>query len=89
MVEAAPASPFEVAEPNLLFEFLIIAFDAPAQFGGTDELMERDVRSKRSQPIFRRCLFALRPLDQQPLLWSALSKPVISMRRTNAHAGKA
>ena len=47
MVEAAPASPFEVAEPNLLFEFLIIAFDAPAQFGGTDELMERDVRRKR------------------------------------------
>ena len=37
MVEAAPASPFEVAEPSLLFEFLIIAFDAPAQFGGTAE----------------------------------------------------
>ena len=47
MVEAAPASPFEVAEPNLLFEFLIIAFDTAAQFGGTDKLMERDVRRKR------------------------------------------
>jgi hypothetical protein len=32
MVEAAPASPFEVAEPNLLFEFLIIAFDTPVRW---------------------------------------------------------
>jgi hypothetical protein len=47
MVEAAPSSPFEVAEPNLLFEFLVVTFDAPAQFGGVDELMERDVRRKR------------------------------------------
>jgi hypothetical protein len=36
-----------VAEPNLLFEFLVVTFDAPAQFGGVDELMERDVRRKR------------------------------------------
>jgi hypothetical protein len=38
---------FEVAEPNLLFEFLVVTFDAPAQFGGVDELMERDGRRKR------------------------------------------
>ena len=37
---------------QLLFEFLIIAFDAPAQFGGTDELMERDVRRKRCSQAF-------------------------------------
>jgi hypothetical protein len=27
MVEAAPASPFEVAEPNLLLEFVVIALN--------------------------------------------------------------
>src|SRR6202142_4626140 len=33
VVEATPTSPFEMPEPNLLFEILIIALDAPAQLG--------------------------------------------------------
>ena len=37
MVEAAPAAPFEVAQPDLLFELLIVALDAPAQFGEIDQ----------------------------------------------------
>ena len=44
MVEAAPSAPLEVAEPDLLLELLVVTFDAPAQFGGVDELTERDVR---------------------------------------------
>jgi hypothetical protein len=64
MVEAAPASPFEVAEANLLFEFLVIALNAPTQLSGVDELTERNVRRKCCEPIFGRDLFALRPLDQ-------------------------
>jgi hypothetical protein len=31
MVEAAPSAPFVIAEPDLLLELLIIAFDTPAQ----------------------------------------------------------
>jgi len=54
MVEAAPASPFEVAEPNLLFEFVIVALNAPAQLGGVNELPEADVGWKRREPIFGR-----------------------------------
>jgi hypothetical protein len=54
MVEAAPASPFEVAEANLLFEFAVIALNAPAQLGGIDELTERNVGRKRCEPIFGR-----------------------------------
>jgi hypothetical protein len=34
-VEAAPSSPFNMAEPDLLLELLVIALDAPAQFGET------------------------------------------------------
>jgi hypothetical protein len=64
MVEAAPASPFEVAEANLLFEVLVIALNAPTQLGGVDELTKGNARRKRCEPIFGRDLFALRPLDQ-------------------------
>ena len=30
MVEATPSPPFEMPEPDLLLQFLIIALDAPA-----------------------------------------------------------
>jgi hypothetical protein len=33
MMEAAPASPFEVGVAEFAFEFLVVALDAPAQFG--------------------------------------------------------
>ena len=33
MMEAAPTAPFEMAEPQLLFEFLVVAFDDPAVLG--------------------------------------------------------
>ena len=47
MMEATPAAPFIVAEPDLLLEFLIVALDAPAQFGGIDQIDERDCFWKR------------------------------------------
>jgi hypothetical protein len=48
MMEAAPASPFEVTKANLLFEFVVVALNTPAQFGGVDKLTERccDVRTQ-------------------------------------------
>jgi hypothetical protein len=42
-MEASPASPFEVGEAEFALEFLIIAFDAPAQFRGVDEDFDRRV----------------------------------------------
>jgi hypothetical protein len=59
MVEAAPSSPFEVAEPNLLFEFLVVTFDAPAQFealirahlcGSSDVDMKAEVSDSVCKP---------------------------------------
>jgi hypothetical protein len=41
MVEATPSPPFEMAEPDLLLELLVISLDAPAQLGG-DGLARRD-----------------------------------------------
>ncbi len=41
MVEAAPSPSFKMSQPDLLLEFLIVAFDAPSQLGNVDELTER------------------------------------------------
>src|SRR5499426_3848810 len=50
MVEAAPSPSFKMSQPDLLLEFLIVAFDPPAQLGNVDELTECDVfRSVDSQ----------------------------------------
>ena len=73
MVEATPSTAFEVAEPNLLLEFLIIALDAPAQFGDVDETAQgrRLVARVESQYLlgsFSPC----GPLDQQPFLRPAV-----------------
>jgi len=43
MVEPAPPSSFEVAEPNLLLELLIVVLDTPTQFGVIDQSMKADV----------------------------------------------
>ena len=49
MVEAAPSSPFEMPEPDLLLELLIIALDAPAQLGEIDQVAEGDVLRQASR----------------------------------------
>src|SRR5262249_54891330 len=79
---------FKMSQPDLLLEFLIVAFDPPSQLGNVDELAERDVLRKRRQPIFDRLLLAFGPFNQQPLLRPTVGEPVIPMRDTNAHTGK-
>src|SRR5205809_2182541 len=88
MVEAAPSASFKMSQPDLLLEFLIVAFDPPSQLGNVDELTERDVFRKRRQPIFDRLLLAIGPFNQQPLLRPTVGEPVIPMRDTNARTGK-
>src|SRR5580658_11048482 len=82
MVEAPPSAPFEMPEPDLLLELLIIALDAPAQLGGVDQIAERDVFRKGREPIFGWLILALGPLDQQPLLCRLLGRLVAGC---NAH----
>jgi hypothetical protein len=40
MVKAAPSAAFVVAEPNLLLEFEIIAFDPPPHLRQIDQTLE-------------------------------------------------
>ena len=65
-MEASPAPPFEVGEAEFALEFLIVAFDAPAQFRGIDENFDRRVLGQGGEPVFRRLALAFGPLDQQP-----------------------
>src|SRR5256712_14074204 len=88
MVEAAPSPSFKMSQPDLLLEFLIVAFDPPSQLGNVDELTERDVFRKRRQPIFDRLLLPIGPFNQQPLPRPPVSEPVIPMRDTHAHTGQ-
>ncbi len=64
MVEAAPPTTFIVPEAEFLFEFLVIALDAPAQLGEIDEAREGKVRRQGREPIFGRLVFTLGPFDQ-------------------------
>ena len=54
MVEAAPPATFEMSEPDLLLEFLIVTFDAPAQFGNINKRRKLDrcrSRTRNRAPI--------------------------------------
>jgi hypothetical protein len=84
MVEATPAAAFVVAEADLLFQLLIIAFDAPAQFDGVDELVEGDVGRQGRKPILGRLVFGLGPLDDEPFLGAGLGAQIVAMSRVDA-----
>ena len=88
MVKAAPSAAFVVAEPNLLLEFEIIAFDPPAQLGQIDQALERDVGRQRGEPVVVRLGFALRPLDQQPLFSGGFVSLRVIVRRADPQPGK-
>ena len=66
VVEASPASTFEMPEPDLLLEVVIVTLNAPAQLGGVDQIAKRDFRRERREPIFGPLailLAAILPLD--------------------------
>ena len=88
VVKTTPSAPLEMAEPDLLLELLIIALDAPAQFGDVDEAAEGDVVWQGREPIFGGLVLALGPFDQQPFFRPRFSQPIIAMRRANTHASK-
>jgi len=89
VMEAAPASSFEMFEPDLLLELLIIALDTPTPFGEVHQFAESDVSRQGRKPIFGRLFLTFGPFDQQPLFGPAFRACVISMRDTNPHASKA
>ena len=88
MVKAAPATTFIVTETDLLLEFEIVALNPPTQFRLIDHALKRDVGRQRGEPVVIRFGFALRPLDQQPLLRCWLAPPGVVMCRANPPSGE-
>src|SRR5580698_9985054 len=70
-MESSPASSFEMGEAEFALEFLIVAFDAPAQFRSIDENFDRSVFGQGRESVFGRLALVFGPLDQQPFerLW--------------------
>jgi hypothetical protein len=89
MVEAAPSASLEVPQPKLLLELLIIALNAPAQFGEIDHAIECGIGGQRREPIFGRFGLVLRPFDQQPFLRPRITALIVTMGDTNADPRKA
>ena len=89
MMKATPAAPLVMIEPELLLELLIIALDAPAQFGEIDHAIECGIGGQRREPIFGRFGLVLRPFDQQPFLRPRITALIVTMGDTNANPRKA
>jgi len=62
-MKAPPSTTFEVAEPDFLLEFLVVALDTPTQLGDIDQLAEWDVLRKCRQPEFGWLILTRGPLD--------------------------
>src|SRR4051812_39519343 len=89
MVETAPAASLVVSQAEFLFQLLVIALDAPAQFGDIDQAIEGHVRQDGGQPVFGGLRVALRPFDQQPFLVPRLRPPLVTMGGPHPNPGKA
>ena len=89
MMEAAPASPFKMGEAEFAFEFLVVALDAPAQFGRGDENVDGRVFGQGRKPVFRRLFFALRPFDEQPFQRMGRRNLPVPRSRPNPHGREA
>src|SRR5258708_1648018 len=87
MVESPPSASLVVAKPDLLFEVLVVALDAPAHFDNVDKTPERRLGGKRRQPVLGGVGLRLRPFDQQPFLPLLCLAP--NRRRPPADARKA
>src|SRR5487761_333947 len=68
MTPSQPLTALVMIQPEFLFQFAVVLFDPPAGLGDAHQAPQSQrLRTKLSQPIFRRFLLTLRPLDQQPL----------------------
>src|SRR3989339_2150170 len=88
MVKPPPASALKMTQADFLFEFLVVAFNAPPQLGRSYQLFKCYVCVKAGEPIFCGFWFSLGPLDQQPFFRGAVATPIIMMPFVNPHGGK-
>ena len=88
MVESPPASALKMTQADFLFEFLVVAFNAPPKLCCIYQLFQGNGRIKVGKPIFCGFRFPLGPLDQQPFFRRAVAAPIITMPFAHPHGGK-
>src|SRR5260370_12741856 len=89
VVEAPPASSFEVIKTNLLLQLLVVAFDSPADLRKADELVFGRIRRHRREPDLGGLLLYSRPLDNEPLQIARRMQEFVSVSRPDTQEGKA
>src|SRR4051794_3931099 len=89
VMEASPTSSLKVPEPELLFEFLVVPLDAPAQLRERDEAVEGDVFRKGRKPARRGVLPLIRPFDQEPFPIPGNASIEVPVRGANTDAREA
>src|SRR5262249_8937069 len=89
VVKPPPVASFKVAQPQLLFQLLVIPFDNPRVFGNFDQSLELGSNRQRRYPVLGGFSLAPWPLDQQPFLGVRFGFLVISMSCTYASGCKA
>src|SRR3954465_10108802 len=88
VMEASPTSSLEVPEPELLFEFLVVPLDAPAQLRERDEAVEDDVFRNGCKPELRGFLLLSWPFDQEPFLIPGNASIEVPVRGANTDSAK-
>src|SRR5208283_962664 len=88
-VKPTPTSTSVMRQSDLAFQLLVIAFDAPAQFGLVDEILQRRVLRQGRKPIFRRLSFFIRPLNNEPFQRMWFGPIAITRGWAQTHSGKA
>src|SRR3990172_5137975 len=66
-MKASPATSLEVVQPELAFEFLVVALDPPADLRKPHQLRSGSVGRHRGEPGLRWGGLPLGPLDEKPL----------------------
>lgn len=77
VVPAGPGPAFEVVQAQAVLEFAVVVLDAPADFGQTDQVGDRDVGRQAGQPVFGGSLGVFGPLDQQPAVGQDAVPPAL------------
>jgi hypothetical protein len=89
MMKAAPLASLVVSQPDLLFEFFLIALNPPAQFGEGDQLLARGPQRQRGEPILGRFAIAGGPFEEQPFFLARCGAPEVLMGGSHTPGGEA
>jgi len=88
MVEGFPAPPFVVIQSQLVLQFLVVAFDPPAELDEPHELVERHMLGDGREPVLRGFPLSGPPLHQEPPRFTRHRPPVVAMSRAHTQASK-